>query len=169
MVKYTVFNCALVGVGSRVLLTTPRPLLSSSKRQHDRLRGPKSVRPFVASLTASGMALVVPSDDAGVVPGTTHSTADTCSLVALLCIWPSTTRMSAARVPPLLQPRACSASSSASCLGDPCASGNSLQVAQPSYTMGRLSSVASKSVAVRSRLATCSLCDCPAYPAAVPR
>ena len=64
---HCVLNCAQVfpycgthGVGSRVLLPLP-PLSSSSKRQHGRPRGPKSVRPFFAPLPASGCARDVPS------------------------------------------------------------------------------------------------------------
>ena len=61
----TVPDCALVfphrgmhGVGSRVLLPLP-PLSSSSKRQHERPRGPKCVRPFPAPLHAPGYGVRV--------------------------------------------------------------------------------------------------------------
>ena len=65
--------CGMHGVGSRVLLPPP-PLSSSSKRQHGRPRGPKSVRPFFAPLPACGCAGDVPSVDRYAVrDGALHS------------------------------------------------------------------------------------------------
>ena len=47
--------CGMHGVGSRVLLPL-RPLSSSSKRQHERPRGPKCVRLFLHLSLLLGMA-----------------------------------------------------------------------------------------------------------------